>query len=248
MKPVVSFILYISIFFNATAQPSDSAVKYIWKNEATNVSASIEIYGIQQPNKPYCLFYFNNVDTVYNNISDSLFNEFVNISTLKCPVIKISFYNLTDTLPVQKIKLYREEFLKFILADVQKRYTQIRTNNLIISGVNYFAMVALSIAINDPLNINKTALFFNEEENAVPLNTVTAADAKRLKGKLYFYVNHQNKDDKFVDSLTTNLALNSTIVLYRFDHLGDLVSSSIFEEAYKWLLADGNNYIIQNDD
>ena len=248
MKIILSIILSVFISFVASAQSSDSTVKYIWKNEVTKVSASVEIFGLQQTSRSYCVFYLNNVDTVYNTISDSLFNEFVNISALKCPIVKVSFYNMLDSIPTKRIKIYAEELSKFILTDVQKRYPQIRTNNLIISGVDYFALVALTAAISDPRKVNKTALFFNEEESATLLNNVTSADAKKLKGKLYFYVNHQNKDENFADSLTTNLALNSSIVLYKFDHFGELLSSNIFEEAYNWLLANGNNYIIRNDD
>ncbi len=248
MKFLLSTILSVFIICNTSAQSLDSTIKYIWKNDVTNISAAIEIYGLQQKNSSFCVFYLNNVDTVFNNISDSLFGEFVNISVLKCPIIKVNFYNNQDTLPTKKIKMYAEEMSKFILADVQKRFPQIKTNNLIISGVDYFALVALSAAINEPLQINKTALFFNEQENAALLSSLTSADAKRLKGKLYFYINHQNDDDKFTDALTTNLALNSSIVLYRFDYYGDLISPNIFEEAYNWLLADGNNYIIRGVD
>ena len=248
MKQFFIAILTTITFCNVAAQSVDSTAKYIWKNETTTISAAVEIYGLQASNKSFCIFYINNVDTVYNSISDSLFNEFVNISTLQCPVIKVSFYNLLDTVPTQKIKLYAEELSKYVMSDVQKKYPQIRTSNSIISGVDYFAVVALFAAINNPVKINKTALFFNDEENASLLSFVNNADAKKLKGKVYVYVNHQNIEDDLVDSLTTSIGLNSSIVLYRFDHLGEQVSPTLFEEAYNWLLADGNNYIIRSQD
>ncbi len=248
MKLFFSIILATVIIFNSAAQSLDSSVKYIWKNEATNITASVKIYGLQQTNKSFCIFYLNSVDTVYNNISDSLFNAFVNISMLNCPVIKINFYNVADTVSGKKIKLYAEEFSKFILNDVQKKYPRIRTHNLIVSGVDYFAMVALSAAIDNPQKINKTALFFHDIENTALLGNVSVADAKKLKGKLYLYINSQNKEDKLADSLANDLALNSTIVLYKFVDFGSLETSSIFKEAYNWLLADGNNYIIRNND
>ena len=248
MKLVLSIILFFFIFFKANAQTSDTTIKYIWKNEVTGGAATIEIYGIQQTDKLHCVFYLNNVDTVYNNTSDSLFNEFVNISTLHCPIIKISFYNLLDSISNNKNQLYQEEFSKFILPDVHKRYPQININNLIITGADYFATVALEAAIANSQKINKTALFFSSGKRMELLEKVNAADIKKLKGKLYLYIYHLAGENNSADSITTNLALNAVVVFYKFDDFGEPKSSSIFEEAYHWLLADGNNYIIRNND
>ena len=248
MKHFVSIILTIIIFFNSAAQSLDSTLKYIWKNKTTNITASIEIYGLQHTNKSFCIFYLNSVDTIYNNVSDSLFKKFVNISTLNYPIIKINFYDVVNAVPDKKIKLYAEEFSKFILNDVQKKYPQIRTHNVIVSGVDFFAAVALFAATNNPQKINKTALFFNNVENTAHVINVSEADAKKLKGKLYLYVNHQNKEDKFADSLAKGLTLNSSLVLYKFDQFSSLGSSKVFEEAYNWLSVEGNNYIIRDED
>ena len=244
MKIFLSTILAI-IFFSADAQSVDSSAKYIWKNEATKISAVVEIYGAQFHNKSQCLFYLNSVDTVYNNISDSLFKAFVNLAAASCPVIRISFYNKPDSLPAKKLKAYAEEFSIFIVSDIQKKYPQIRLQNLIVYGVNYFALVALSAAINNPQKINKEALFFNED--AALLENISSVETSKLKGKFFLYVNHQNKENFFEDPFTSALALNSSVVLYKFDQFNNLGSANIFEEAFKWLLADGNNFIIQND-
>lgn len=248
MKLFLSFILVFFIFFYSKAQTVENTVKYIWKNDVTNISASVEIYGLQKSNNSFCIFYLNSADTVYNNISDSLFNYFVNISTLNCPVIKINFYNFLDTVPQHKIKLYAKEFSEFILADISKKYLQINTGNLLVSGIDIFGAVALFSAINDPLKINKTALFMNENKESVLSLTVSATDAKKLKGKLYLYVNHQESYTGFTDSLANNIGINSSAVLYKYDVFDKRISTAVISEAYKWLLADGNNYIIEDVD
>lgn len=247
MKAFISIILAIIIFINSAAQSLDSTVKYIWKNKSTNITASVEIFGLKHSNKSFCIFYLNGADTVYNNISDSLFKTFVNISTLNCPIIKINFYNVADSFAGKKNKLYAEEFSRFILYDVQKKYPQIKTNNLVVSGVDYFAAVALFAAINNPLKINKTALFINKNDDTALFGDLSKADAIKLKGKVYLYINHQNKEEKYCDFLANDLALNSSIVMYKFDHFSNVESSKVFEEAYNWLMAAGNNYIIRND-
>ncbi len=244
MKFFFSTILTVIISVTADAQSVDSTAKYIWKNEATNISAVVEIYGAQFRNKYQCLFYLNSVDTVYNNISDSLFKAFVNLSAASYPIIKISFYNTPDSLPAKKLKSYAEEFSTFIIGDIKKRYPLIRTQNPIVYGVNYFALVALSAAINNAQKINKGALFFNED--AAILENISSVETGKLKGKFFLYVNHQNKENFFEDAFTSALALNSSVVLYKFDQFDNLGSSNIFDEAFKWLLADGNNFIIQN--
>ena len=248
MKHLFCFILIFSFCLNAYSQPLDGSIKYIWKNDLTNISAAVEIYGLQNKNHSFSIFYLNSVDTVYNTISDSLFKSFINISALNCPVIKINFYNVLDTPPQVKIKLYAEEFSKYILSDIAKKYGQIPTDNIILSGSNYFGLVALFAALADPNKINKTALFFNGDKEQGLLNNVNLSDSKKLKGKLYLYVNHQNIENEFTDSLANNLGANSTAVLYKYDFFGKAQSPDIFTEAYRWLLADGNNYIIKNVD
>ena len=248
MKTFLSTLIAVILFLNSAAQSLNSRVKYIWKNGATNITAAIEISGLQHTNKSVCIFYLKSVDTVYNKFSDSLFNKFVGTYLLNYPIVKISFFNISDTVIGKKIKLYGEEFSKFILADVQKKYPQIKTNNLVVAGVDNFALAALFAATNNPLKINKTALFFNNVENTSLLRYVNMADAKKLKGKLYLYVNHQNNQDTFADSMAKDLVLNSVVVLYKFDFFGNNESSKVFEEAYNWLFAEGNNYIIRDDD
>lgn len=247
MKIVIAILTALVFSFNATAQLVGSNDKYIWTNEKTNISAAIEIYGQKQSNSPYCIFYLNSVDTIYNNISDSLFNAYVNISSLKCPIIKVSFYNELDTLSAIKMKLYATEFSNSIIADVLKKLPAVKANNFIVSGIDFFAAVVLYASSNNANKINKTALFLNETDNAALLKNIGLTEIKKLKGKLYLYVNHQHKEKLFADSLATNIALNSNIVLYKFDHFGTYLYSFIFDEAFNWLLADGNNYIIRGE-
>ena len=249
MKIFLSIIITVFSYFTSVAQQTDNFIKYIWKNDATNITAAVEIYGIQKYDKSSsCIFYLNNVDTTFKTYSDSLFQAFVNISALNCPLIKISFYNAVVPVTGVNVALFAEEFSQFILGDIKKKYPHIKTNKPTVSGLNFFAIVALNVAINKSLNINKTALFFNEN-GAIDLSgIVSLAEAKKLKGKLYLYVNHQKTGESFTDALANNLALNSTAVLYKLDHYDSLDTIKVFEEAYYWLMAEGNNYIISNED
>ena len=249
MKIFISIIITVFSYFTSVAQQTDNSIKYIWKNDATNITAAVEIYGIQKSDKSsYSIFYLNNVDTAFKTYSDSLFHAFVNMSTLNCPLIKISFYNAVAPVTSVKVALFAEEFSQFILGDIKKKYPQIKTNKPIVSGLNFFAIVALVVAINNPLNINKTALFFNENGATDLSGIVSLAEAKKLKGKLYLYVNHQKIKQSFTDALANYLALNSSAVLYKLDNYDCLDTVKVFEEAYNWLMAEGNNYIISNED
>lgn len=247
MKTVLAIISVLVFSFNVTAQLVGSSDKYIWKNEKTTISAAIQIYGGKQSTSSYCIFYLNSVDTVYNNISDSLFNAYVNLSSLKCPIVKVSFYNNPDTISETRMKLYAAEFSNSIIADVMKKLPAVKSNNFIVSGIDFFAAVVLYASSINANKINKTALFLNETDNAALLKNIGLTEIKKLKGKLYLYVNHQHKEKLFADTVATNIALNSNIVLYKFDHFGTYLSSNIFSEAYNWLLADGNNYIIRDE-
>lgn len=246
MKTIFNIILILLLYFDVTAQYQDSNIKYIWKNEKSNITAAIDIYGLQQNKNSFCIFYINNVDTVYNNVSDSLFNEFANISSLNCPVVKISFYNIPDTNSTVKMKLYAEELSNFIISDVLKKLPAVKSNNFIVSGLDFYAAVVLYAATTHATKINKTALFLSETDDAGLLKNIAFADLKKLKGKMYFYVNHQHAEKLFADAIATDIALSSNVVLYKFDNFGAFQSAFIFEEAFNWLLADGNNYIIRD--
>ena len=241
---IISFLLFS---FAPHAQTLESNHKYIWKNDKSGISAAVEIYGLNQSNPSFCIFFLNSVDTVYNNVSDSLFNEYANISSLKCPIVKISFYNNLDTASAIRMKLYAEEFSNFIIADALKKLPAVKADNYIVSGIDFFAAVVLYASSTNAKKINKTALFLNETDNASLLKSIGQTDLKKLKGKLYLYVNHQHKEKLFADSVATDIALNSNIVLYKFDHFSTYESSFIFDEAYNWLLADGNNFIIRGE-
>ncbi|MFN0081094.1 MAG: hypothetical protein ACKVOM_01120 [Ferruginibacter sp.] len=248
MRLCVTIIVSFFIFYTSNAQQKDSVEKYIWKNEATGISAAIEIFGLQNTNATACLYFLSKADTIYNNQSDSLFSRFAPVSSLLCPVIKISFYNFYDSVLSNKLKMYAEEFGGAILQDIQKKYKQLPNDNNIVAGMNDFAIVALLSAAGSKIKINKTALFFNSYQADDSLLTGLKASSKGITGKMYLYVANAESDDVFTDKLATHLALNSSIILYKLQQFSLDLETDYFTEAYKWLLANGNNFIIKTAD
>lgn len=248
MKSYCTIIVSFFIFYTSYAQQKDSVEKYIWKNETTGISAAIEIFGLQNTNAITCVYFLNNADTIYNNQSDSLFSQFAPVSALLCPVIKISFYNFYDTVLSNKLKMYAKEFEGAVLQDIQKKYKQLPNDNLIVGGMNDFAIVALLSTVGSKIKINKTALFFNGYQADDSLLTILKASSKGITGKLYMYVANAESDDVFTDKLATDLAVNSSIVLYKLQQFSFDSETDYFTEAYKWLLANGNNFIIKTAD
>lgn len=231
-----------------SAQSEDNTIKYIWKNKENNLTAAVEIFGLQNKKSASPVFFLNKVDTVLNSSSDSLFHAFKKEFTSTCPVIKISFYYFEDSVSGKKIKIYSDAFTKFILPDIRKKYTQLSTDNIIVTGLNSLCLVALSSATNNPLKINKTALLFNAENYISSMATLYAEASKNLKGKLFIYVNRQNYIDGSIDSFAKSVALITTAVLYKYDHYDRPLPKNFFIEVYKWLIADGNNFVILNED
>jgi hypothetical protein len=241
---VVSFF----IFYNSYAQQKDSVERYIWKNEATGISAAIEIFGLQNTNATTCIYFLNNADTIYNNQSDSFFSRFAPVSALLCPVLKISFYNFYDSVLSNKLKMFAKEFETSVLQDIKKKYKQLSHNNFIVAGMNDFAIVALLSAAGSKVKMNKTALFFNSYQADDSLLTFIKASSKGITGKLYMYIANAESDDVFTDKLATDLGLNSSVVLYKLQQFSFDSETDYFTEAYKWLLANGNNFIIKTID
>jgi hypothetical protein len=236
-------ILTIIFFVNADAQVIGT-VKYIWQNEATKINASVEVYNTEHKKNKGCIYFITNVDTAFNSKSDSLFKQFIISSTLQYNVVKVSFYNVYDS---SKLSFFSKELMDFILPDISKKYKFLDDADVVISGINNYALVALHTAINYSDKINKTALFFNDYQPDVMLCATLESSSKLIKGKLFMYVNTQDEEGLSTDSLAEKLALNSSILLYKYDDVNAHASQLIFTEAYNWLMADGNNYVLKTD-
>lgn len=222
-----------------------NAEKYIWQNETTKTTASVEIYDSDSKKSKGCIYFITNVDTAYNSRQDSLFKQFIVPSTGQYAVVKISFYNKYDS---SKLSKFSTELVTYILPDVAKKYKTITKATAILSGVNEYAVVALYAAIHNSKIIDKTAIFFNEYQPDVSLCATQESSAKKIEGKLFMYVNTKDENVSITDSLAENLALNSSVLLYKYDDVSAAASKNIFKEAYNWLMADGNNYILKTDD
>ena len=244
MKLIGIMILALLICENAHAQ-FNGGVKYIWQNDVTKINASVEIYSADIEKSKGCIYFITNVDTSFNSKPDSIFKQFIASSTVQCTIVKISFYNLYDS---SKISQLSSELINFILPDVAKKYKNIAKATPILIGVNDYALVALHAAIFHSDKITNTALFFNEYQPNMVVCAALKSSSKLIKGKLFMYVNSEEENGLVTDSLAESLALNSSIVLYKYDDVNARVSKTIFTEAYNWLLADGNNYVLKTDD
>ena len=243
MKFLFAIIPFILFCENANAQFADT-IKYVWQNETTKINASIEIYNAENTKSKGCIYFITHSDTSFKSISDSLFNKFI-ASSSQLNIVKISFYNLYDT---NKLSLFSTELINFILPDLAKKYKQLSNSTLILAGINDYALVALHAAMYNSEKINSTALFFNEYKPETAFSKELKSSPKQLKGKLFMYVNGGEENSLLTDSLAENLALNSSIILYKYDDENVQASKNIFTEAYNWLIADGNNYVLKTDD
>ena len=248
MKSFLCIILIVINIRSLSAQTAENSIKYIWKNNENNLTAAVEIFGMQNKKGAIPVFFLNKVDTAFNSSTDSLFNAFKNDISSICPVVRISFYYFDDSVSAKKIKIYSDAFTKSILPDIHKKYTQLSTDNIMVAGLNSLCLVALFSAANNSHKLNKTALLFNSEDEFSAMAILYSEASKNLKGKLYMYVNRHNYVDGFINSFAASVSLASSAVIYKYDHYDKPLPENFFTEAYKWLMADGNNYVITNGD
>lgn len=244
MKRLCFIICTIIICYQAKAQlPND--VKYIWQNDSSKINASVQIYKNIKKESKGVIYFITHVDTIYNSNPDSLFKQFISSSTIQYDVIRISFYESFDS---SKLTLFSKELMEHILPDISKRYKNIIWKNPILSGINDYALVALQAAIQYPSTIEKTAIFFNEYIPNKEVSVKLGSSTKLMKGKLFMYVNVSENENLVADKLAENIALHSSLLLYKYDDENAKAANYIFTEAYNWLLADGNNYILRTED
>ena len=239
-------VIILSILFNEEIQAQVlNAEKYIWQSETTKTSASIEIFDNDYKKSKGYIYFISTVDTAYNSYADSLFTYILNSSANKSTLIKISFY---PTLDSSKMSVLSEELMKFIIPDLTKKFSLFTKANAVLVGINDYGLVALHTATYYSDKINKTAVFFNNYLPDEFLCNQICLTASLIKGKLFMYVNGNDEIKVLTDKFAEKLALNSSILLYKYDEENADTSISIFTEAYNWLVADGNNYIITTED
>ena len=232
------------MFCKTTQAQNSQFEKYIWQNENKKINASIEIYGSESIKSKSCLYLITGVDTTLNAQSKDITSKFVEGSAPDYKMVKITFYAPCDS---TTNLLFSRELENFILPDVQKRYN-IDSSNIIFAGVNDYACVALHTSLQKRNKSNKTILFFN---NYQPDDFVCQAleNATRgLTGKIFMYVNSDEQSVSATNSLAESMALNSSVLLYKYDEGNTGVTTNILREACNWLLADGSNYILKKED
>jgi hypothetical protein len=169
----------------------------------------------------------------YNNLSE--FN-----------IIKIIFSVKRTSLNTSQLAMLSNCLYEQIFDIIKKNRPHIFEKNNLFYGFNDGAPVALSMALQNPGKINKTALYFTNYQPSVSIVNEISSNAAKLKAKLFIFTNNDEDKLTVIDEMITNLALKSTAMFYRIDTFGEVIDNAN-TLGYNWLLADGNNIILKTE-
>jgi hypothetical protein len=228
------------------AQNVANTIEYIWESNDGKTTARISIKPALEKASNKTIFYFiamhdsineNFVDINYDSITKSLPTSYTGV--------KISLSQKLDSQEVRDLFLLSTLLVNDIFPFINKSWVLPKVNNTIIAGVDAGAEVALISALSFPNKFNKTALFFNKPFAGFAYSNQFDVLAPNIKGKLFMYVKHADGELNIIDEMANRLALKSSIMLYKIDAYNEEAIS--FEDGYKWLMADGNNYVIKTE-
>ncbi len=225
---------------------AQNATEYKWVSNDGKTFANISIKSSLENAGNKTIFYFITLqDSASENFVDTSYNKVFNALPASCTPIKIALYQELDSQEVYDFIELSKLLMKEVLPFVHKKSNWLKETNAIIAGVDLGAEVALISALSFPDKFSKTALFFNNAFALFSYRKEFDTLAPGIKGKLFMYVKHTENDINVIDDMVNKIALKSSIMLYKIDGYeeGDIS----FEDGYKWLMADGNNYIIKTE-
>jgi hypothetical protein len=244
-------IVCLAIFIFCTnyflqAQNKVNETEYKWESNDGKTTAKISIKPALENANNKTVFYFIALqDSIVENLIDTTSNGIFSALPPSCTAIKIvlsqqlEFQEIPDFFSLSKIVV--SEVITFI----NKNSALPKVDNFIISGVDAGAEIALISALFFPDKFNKTALFFNKVFPDFAYSNQLDVLVPNIKGKLFLHVKQDEDKENVIDKMVNKIALHSSIMLYRIDAQEyDTIS---FEDGYKWLMADGNNYIIKTE-
>ena len=239
--------LTIFIFCNSHFLLAQKAIEYKWESNNGKTVAQISITAAQENVRNKTILYLITLqDSININFVDTSCNGIVIRLPTSCTIVKIYIEQKLDSQEIHDFFVLSTLVVNDIFTFLQKKNVIPTLEHTIIAGVDAGAEIALISALSFPTKFNKTALFFNNAFAEFASSTQFDALAPNIKGKLFMYVKHAENEVNVIDELTEKLALKSSIMLYKIDAYEE--DNFSFEDGYKWITADGNNFIIKVED
>ncbi len=246
MKLICSTIFIFCCSHFLLAQNATNTIEYTWQSNDGKTAAQIFIKAALENASNKTVFYFIALqDSVSNNVVDTVYNSIVAALPTSCTAIKISLSQKLDSIEVRDFFALSKLLVTEVLPFVHQKYAAAKNANTTLAGIDAGAEIALISALSFPDKFNKTALFFNKAFAGFTYSNQFDVLAPSIKGKLFLYVKHTENEINIIDDMVIRLALKSSIMLYKIDVYEE--ENIYFEDGYKWLMADGNNYIIKTE-
>jgi hypothetical protein len=242
LKIIFATIFALFCFAHVHAQADTKPLKYAIALDSTNVD--IEIWPALQA-ASNTIYLINFKDSLNGFSTDTTFQNFAKQFSEKLSFVKIIFNDVADTLSAKTIATLANSLSNEIIPDSRKKYPKIITDNFVLVGLNTGGIIAITSACFFPEKINKVAAFFENDEPTLSNSDAINLVAAKIKGKLFVHTSQKNTTTNNTNLLVDNLALKSSAMLYKIDDFEDALTVDILAEAYYWLMANGNNYIIK---
>lgn len=246
MKIICSILLLFS--GNQMLQAQDTTGKmiyYDWESKDNTLRAQISL----KPSTDFvgiktALYYLALADSAQEKYTDSNYMAICRAVPPSTIVFNIQLLVNNDSLSNPIFLELSKLVVGQLIPDIVKKFPMCSGRNVILAGTNESAVIALSAACLSPDKFNKTALFFNGYAPGFALSNQFDSLAVKIKGKLYLQITNNENQFNSIDYLANVLALKSSIMLFKIDADDNNAFEMDFKEGYNWLMANGNNFII----
>jgi hypothetical protein len=156
--------------------------------------------------------------------------------------VKVIFFPENDSMTTTDFQHLSKILMGKIMSEITRKVPAVSKNRLIVSGINEGAIIALYTAALFPDAINKTGIFIDSFPDFFKMKEELAPFASKMRGKIF--INTENESEQnFATDFADAIAMNPGVMIYKIDdfNAGD---ENIFSIFYDWVMADGNNHII----
>ncbi len=237
-------IFFLMLCQNVFAQNDTSSPVESYSENFAGLSAGIKVYVPQKKIKfpvPVLVFLNKNDSSTDGSAICHALQLFAD-SSLPCVILKISFSDLSETSLV-----LNQFFLIDKLSQVQKKYSDyLLPDKIILASQNEAAAIVFSYLKAMQKNIYCGAAFFFDDATFWPGDMCKVQESyfKNLPEKMFVYVSGSDELMEPVNTAADKIALLPSLMIYKINEQNGTMKT-LFAEMFLWLMAKGNNYIIQ---
>ncbi len=238
MKRLIGCIVLLSLMQCANAQHKTT------HKRAAKQKATTENPAAAKRKMTTIIFFHSLKDAVSSSLSNSIDSFFADHAAFQ--IIRINIPQRPDSVPAEEwLQRFADDFTNDLFADAGNKHVVPISNNMIVTGENEGAVVALYCAAANPRKLRRTGMFIYKYDPFTQLKNLADSIQLPVSGKLFIYNRKENAEDVGADNFCDVAAMNEDLLLFKADEDAGKMPANVFTEFINWVTAEGSNYVVK---